>query len=296
MLTEMWSQYIALPAVAELTVGTMHAGRPQPQAALRSARGAVPATAECAAALDLGWEEVPSTGNAGGNPAREMAWDRPGTAIADPTLPLALAGGDRGWTVTADLGGEFLGHIRVDLDAPAGTVIDIASDERFRADGCLGLYATNPFVDAADRIVHPGGRATHELFHPRGGRYLQLTIRPQRRGSVVLHGLAVRSHQVAVQLDGAFACGDADFDWIWPVSHATLQACVEDAFLDCPWRERGTYLGDALVESATLAACTGNKQAAADRLGISRRSLHDRLARWRASGDVVADDAADPSE
>ncbi|HEX3134780.1 MAG TPA: sigma-54 dependent transcriptional regulator [Planctomycetota bacterium] len=35
---------------------------------------------------------------------------------------------------------------------------------------------------------------------------------------------------------------------------------------------------------AVLERCNGNKQAAADALGISRRSLFDRLARWRVDG------------
>jgi hypothetical protein len=37
----------------------------------------------------------------------------------------------------------------------------------------------------------------------------------------------------------------------------TQHACMEDAYLDCPWRERGLYSGDMLVQFPVALACFG---------------------------------------
>jgi hypothetical protein len=276
VLTDIWGHYLALPRAAGLTMGPLRLGAVQPEAELRTRRGDVPAT--CSALEQrLDWVEIPATGNHGVTPARDLAWDRPGRSLGSGlALPLLLdpATAPAGWVLIADFGDEFLGHVQVELTAPAGTVVDVASDERMRGDGLLGLYTSNPFVDGADRIIHAGGRAVLELFHPRGGRYLQIAIRPPAARPddaaavepLELHRLAVRDHQVPVLGDGRFCSADPVFNWTWDASRRTLQACVEDAFLDCPWRERGTYLGDALVEAATLAAVSGD-------LAIAKRSL-----------------------
>lgn len=268
MLTQVWAQHIAIPDAADLELGPLQWSPAMPSAEVPSAGGRVPADIAALATIGVSWRTEDPVGGQRGHPARDMAWDRPGRPLP-AALPARLdaAVDPSGWVVVADMGGEFLGHIRVRIDAPPGTALDIASDERLRADGLLGLYASNPFVDSADRIVLPGGLQEVELFHPRGGRFVQIAIRPGGPGAVVLHGVSVRDHQVPVARDGSFSSPDPVFAWTWEASYRTLQACVEDAFLDCPWRERGTYLGDALVETATLAAFSRDRS-------VARRTLH----------------------
>jgi hypothetical protein len=36
-------------------------------------------------------------------------------------------------------------------------------------------------------------------------------------------------------------------DWAWKTSVRTLRASTDEAYADCPWRERGSYIGDCLV-------------------------------------------------
>lgn len=280
ILTGVWAQHIALPAAAGLQTGELRCGPAMRVDGVPSRLGRVPATLSELDGLGIDWR----TGDAG-HPARHMAWDRPGRALScDLPLELDPQADPEGWVVVADAGGEFLGHIRVVIEAPAGTVLDVASDERLRDDGLLALYASNPFVDGADRFVLAGGRQEVELFHPRGGRFIQIAVRPPAGpGRVRLLAIAVRDHQVPVARDGAFACPDPVFTWAWETAHRTLQACVEDVFVDCPWRERGTYLGDALVEAATLAAFDRDPS-------IARRTL--RLAAQAQRPDGLLQDCA----
>ncbi len=188
-----------------------------------------------------------------------ISWDQPEPMAHQPSSPLPLRlPTDKDFTAIFDFGAEYLGHVIVDLEAPAGTVVDLAYDERLRPDGSLDLFACNPFVESADRWISPGRRETFETFHPRGGRYVQLTIRPspQSAGQIVLHALALRDARCLPSCTGAFHCDRELFNWTWDVGAQTVQAGTEEVFCDSPWRERGLYLGDAYVQSMVhMALC-----------------------------------------
>ena len=100
-------------------------------------------------------------------------------------------------------------------------------------------------------MICAGGRETFETFHPRGGRYLQVTVRPAAGATeaATLHGLSVRDARCLVPVTGDFDCDDDTFNWAWTHGVASMQAGTEDTFCDSPWRERGTYLGDSYVQS-----------------------------------------------
>lgn len=187
-------------------------------------------------------------------PARLMAWDRPGTnarhdlplsALPNQFIPEAKAAV---WCLAFD--GAFLGHVVVDVEAPPGSMLDVAYDDWLGPDGCLDLYRSHPFIDSADRFVLSGGRQTVTLFHPRGGKYLQVVLRaPGGIASprLVLHDVWVRSRQIWNSDPTSFQCDDPVITAAWPVSLRTLRVSTDDAYTDCPWRERALYGGDAYV-------------------------------------------------
>ncbi|BAM03127.1 alpha-L-rhamnosidase-related protein [Phycisphaera mikurensis] len=194
-------------------------------------------------------------------PAREMSWDRPAAAEAKPSLPVRRSSGGGAFTAVLDFADEFLGHVVVKIDAPAGTIVDVGCDERRRADGCLDWFGANPFVDSADRFVAAGGRQTLETFHPRGGRFLQVTLRPPAaapapdprsadRGPLSLESVTVRDAHCPPAYDRpAPPLHDELLAWAWRTGVNTLRASTEEVHCDSPWRERGLYLGDGHVQS-----------------------------------------------
>jgi hypothetical protein len=259
MFSEVWSHYLTLPRAAGLELGPLRVGPVLPEGELAAHRGAVPAAPGDVGRLPFRWEEIPGAA-VGPSPGRDLALDRPARIIArDAAAVFPLVLGERpadtpGWVVIADCGGQYNGHVRIDLEAPAGTVVDICHDERRRPDGMVATYHANQFIEATERVAFAGGRRWVELFHPRGGRFVQFCIRPPAAGKVTVHGLAVREHCVRVAHDGEFACSDPTFDWTWRTSHASLQAVVEDVLMADSWRERGVYVADHLVESAVFMA------------------------------------------
>ena len=185
-------------------------------------------------------------------PARMMGWDGPVRGAVrnmDPsrfsevsTIESAAA------TWCFSFTGEFLGHVVLDVEAPEGTVLDVACDDWQSRHGGVSLYQSNPFTDAADRFILRGGHQRVELFNPRGGKLLQVTLRvPAGVARLALHDLFVRSRQTLVVNETEFDCDNPILNWSWPVSFRTLMVATDESYSDCPWRERGSYIGDCYV-------------------------------------------------
>jgi hypothetical protein len=52
-----------------------------------------------------------------------------------------------------------------------------------------------------------------------------------------------------VEYRGQFECSDQVLNRIWEVGRWTVQLNMEDAYTDCPWRERGQWWGDARIQA-----------------------------------------------
>ncbi|HYF50888.1 MAG TPA: family 78 glycoside hydrolase catalytic domain, partial [Planctomycetota bacterium] len=214
---------------------------------LEAARRVPPRSVSELPKLSQGWQRV-KRGECPGSPAREAGWDLPVEKLnvgAHQIRDIALPAGDS--MLVFDFGGEFLGHAQLEVDAPEGTVIDVANGESPRENGTLDIFKTHWAVNSADRFVLRGGTEQIEAFHARGGRYLQISVR-NASAPVTLKRVAIRETTYPLDVGGSFECGDPVFNWMWQTGLSTLRACMEDAYLDCPWRERGCYLGDMLAE------------------------------------------------
>jgi len=153
-----------------------------------------------------------------------------------------------------DFGRATLGRIRIELTAPAGTVVDLGYTEQI-------LHGQpQPWLQGTrmvERFVARGGRQTLVTLHPRGMRYLEVTLRGGG-GEVQLHAVGIDTSLYPVEPTGAFQCSDPLLNRIWEIGRHTQAVCMEDGYLDCPWRERGIYTGDLLVQYATNLACFGD--------------------------------------
>ncbi len=213
-------------------------------------------------------------------PAREMAWDRAARRLrASDRGPWRLPT-SRTQAVAAvfDFGCEFIGHVIIDVEAEPGTVVDFTVDEVLRDDGLVKVYRNQYNVNSAERFVASGGRQRLEAFHPRGGRFVQVTVRPSPK-PVVLHGVSVRRTLLPAAREGSFACSDPVLTWAWEAGARTLEASREDAWVD-PWRERGVYLGDVLVEHMAERARSAEDP-------LTRRCLRLWAQSQRPDGQIV---------
>lgn len=249
-MTDAWPVMVALPVDAGLTPSAserlddpawMRRAGTYTEADIAKQRHQPPATwAELPA---FAWQDVPR-GHRPAVPSRDAGWDVPAQILPTPATPhdLALPADS---VAVFDIGGEYHGHVVVEVDAPAGTTIDVAIAERRRSDGFLALFLTHWITNEAERFIVRGGPQRLEGFHPRGGRYVAVIA---RGAPATVRRVAVRDTLYPQNGPGAFTCADETLTWIFQTGRATLRACMEDAFVDCPWRERGAYVGDSLVQ------------------------------------------------
>ena len=142
--------------------------------------------------------------------------------------------------VVLDFGKETIGYLEIDLDAPAGAIVDGNGFEGIDDGGIFWTMNTrNSF-----RYVCREGRQVWRSHERRGFRYVSLTFRNFARPIRVRHV----SNWVAtypVQAAGAFHCSDETLNKIWEVATYTVHLCMLDTYVDCPAYEQVYWVGDA---------------------------------------------------
>lgn len=207
--------------------------------------------------LSAGW--VPKTDDdKAGNPAWDVAWsyfDHP-VDPAGKNGSMQFEGGEP-VALVYDIGGKTLGRFYLDIEAEAGTEIDIAFAEDLQ-DGRpwilkrAGLYTAVKFI--ADE-----GENHLESFKPYGARYIQVNLTGYD-DQVKLNETGMISQTYPFEQVGDFECSDTLLNAIWDLGWRTLLVCSEDSYTDTPFRERGLYAGDALPEYAITLAGSGDSR------------------------------------
>lgn len=143
-----------------------------------------------------------------------------------------------------DLGEQNCGYYEFELEAGAGTIIDIFGIEYIcREKGIQHTWSNKNGM----RYICRGGKNHYLSLKRRSGRYLYLTIRNQT-SAVKLRKLRLVESTFPVRKVGAFECDDAQLNRIWEISERTLKLCMEDVFTDCPLYEQTLWVGDARNE------------------------------------------------
>lgn len=155
--------------------------------------------------------------------------------------------------ITLDFGRVLTGYAQVEVDAPAGAVIEIAYAERL-IDGRVNISLECPF---ADRATFAEGRNSFCPLVWRAFRYLRLRIKQCEKPMRVR---AVRAIEVNYPYEnrGVFR-GHARLEKVFDICRTTLKLCSIESLMDTPYREQAQWLGDvAAVTVPGIYACFGD--------------------------------------
>ena len=197
-------------------------------------------------------------------------------------LPVSLSprGGD-GTAIGLSFEREIVGALELDIDGPAGTIVDIGYEEALKDSRILTYVEPGP--DAAyrfaDRLILSGGRVRIPCsVQERGYRMVQLTVRDHAE-AVTIHAVTAIDRRYPADPQAAFRCSDTELDAIWTACAATLSACATDVFVDCPWRENAFWVNDLLIENVTWLQAFGDARinARAFRLAVSEKRENDLI-------------------
>ncbi|MDD2709942.1 MAG: family 78 glycoside hydrolase catalytic domain [Verrucomicrobiae bacterium] len=184
------------------------------------------------------------------SPAEAMAssFKRVEHRIQSPTLPEAPMviqpppQPRTGAFAIVDLGREETGLLQFTVEAPEGTVMEIAHGEHLDDLGVRALVGGRQF---ADRYICQKGRNEFTLpFRRLGCRYLEVHFTCFNQ-PVTLHRLGLLPLSYPVQRKGTFDSPDALLNQTREASIRTLDLCMHEHYEDCPWREQSLYSFDS---------------------------------------------------
>ena len=180
------------------------------------------------------------------SPAAVACAHEDGWALVE--LPASGAGG---WSaVSLDCADEVVGSLELDIEGGgSGERLDVLVCEAVHPErgplfddprqGCRIAFANRIHlaggVDRCRQIDHWGFR--HIVLVARG------TTRPLRIR------VRVRTCLYPLEVVGRLASADPRLDAIHAACVRTQQACMLDAYVDCPWREQAQWWGDARVQA-----------------------------------------------
>lgn len=150
---------------------------------------------------------------------------------------------------------ETYGSVLLDVDAPAGTILDLGYGDALY-DGRVKTHS-EPYRFADRYLLREGRQQIEHRLHDRGFRYLQIVARHFDR-PVVLHTIEVEQRAYPLPARATFACDDPFLNRLWSMAERTLALCTTDTFVDCPWREQALWLNDTLVVYPFYLAFTGD--------------------------------------
>jgi hypothetical protein len=201
----------------------------------------------------------------------------------DLALPLQLGEGEENEFVVLDFGREVTGHLKLGFaGASSGQRVDVGYDETLGANGVPDPRRT--YVHFADRFKLREGQASVEGFDARGFRYLLVDV-PSGQGGVTPRSAAVGERTYPVEFRGVFHCSDPAYDRIYQACLDNTRLCMLDAYVDCPSRERVTWMDSYVSAQTALVAFGGLLHGGADLLGLRRLVQLDRQVDHGDVGD-----------
>ena len=159
--------------------------------------------------------------------------------------------------LAVDFGKEVLASPEVSARSPAGVICDLGYSECLAGNRVATRWQG---VRLSERIILREGHTRHRINQPRGFRYLMLRVANAGRSKacrVVLEDLCAHEAIYPTRPRGQFRCSDPLLDDIFRLAARTVNLCMEDAFTDCPWRERAQWLGDVQPEALFSYYCFG---------------------------------------
>lgn len=171
-----------------------------------------------------------------------------------------------------DLKREQAGFLTLDLDASAGTVIEIAWGEHLDNLRVAADIGTRCF---AARYICSGGRQQFtQAFQRIAGRYIQLHISHATQPTQLFY-VGLRPTNYPVEHRGRFVASDRLLNRIYDVSTRTLELCMHEHYEDCPWREQALYANDSRNQALCGYTCFGEYAFPATSFDLLGKSLAD---------------------
>lgn len=175
----------------------------------------------------------------------QAASEGKGVCTVYPPEPPSGDASHKATYLVLDFGREIAGIPRIKVSTKGKGIIDLGYGELLEGGN---VHPHRSGVNYADRYIMKPGEQEWELFERRAFRYMQLDFRDITE-PVEVESVSVLFNTYPVEWKGEFECSDQRLNDIWRIGAYTVQLNMEDAYTDCPWRERTQWWGDARIEA-----------------------------------------------
>jgi len=197
------------------------------------------------------------------------------------TLPIKIELSAGATRVRVDFGRIVAGLVQLEIDAPAGTRIDLAYVEEPLTGKEQGFLAPSN----GSRYIARGDHDVFEAFDINGLRYVYLLIQ-DARGPVTLKRIAVRETIYPWTPGAAFECSEPEFNRLYQAGIRTVNLNSLDAFIDCPTREQRAWVGDSVVHQMVHLTTNQDWRLAWQYLNLGSSPRSDGILPMSVSGDI----------
>lgn len=143
--------------------------------------------------------------------------------------------------IRLDLPALSSGYMEIEIEAAAGSIIDLFAVEHVAPDGRIQhtMQNRNGF-----RYICREGRQSFRTLGRCFGRHIFASA---SSGSATLHGVRMIESLYPANRIGSFRCSDPALERIWEASCRTMELCMHDVFVDSLY-EQTLWTGDAVVQ------------------------------------------------
>lgn len=152
-----------------------------------------------------------------------------------------------GVSILLDFGREVFGSVELEFSRSHGGIVDIGYSESLE-DGWINPNRDD--IKYSDRLILRKGKQVWCSFEPRGFRYMQIEFRKCPK-PIAINKIAVFDTSYPVELKGSFESSDELLNQVWKVGAETARLCMQDTYIDSPWRERAQWWDNAYIASKT---------------------------------------------
>ena len=175
------------------------------------------------------------------------------TVIHKKVLPCSVKTIDGGYLF--DFGREVVGTLCATLSGKRGERVTVRYAEELTEDG-RARYEIRARCVYEDVITLSGGEDFLEYFDYKGYRYAEILDPPENFDASTVYTFE-RTYPFNEDA-AAFSSSDASMSSIWNICANGVRVGTQDTYYDCPTREKGGFVGDALITGLSHLLLTGD--------------------------------------
>ncbi len=174
-----------------------------------------------------------------------------------------------------DFGREVVGYTRIKAKGEQGQKIIVYHGEELDEQGNV-RWQMRANCNYKEEITLSGEEDITPFYEYRAFRYIELENAPKDVSVWV-----EERHYPFDTTKVLFFSADNELTQIWDICQLGVRLCSQEVFVDCPSREKGQYLGDAVITSRSFMWLTGDTS-------LTKKSLTDYYQSTKIDSGLTA--------